>query len=70
MTDDGEPAGDCSGSALGGAVEVSVDRYGQVVSVRLDPAVLRRLSPDQLGRGVVAAHAEARAATRMAGDES
>jgi hypothetical protein len=50
------------GSALGGAVEVEVDERGRVVSVRLDPRTTRRLRPDQLGPGVVAAHAQARAA--------
>lgn len=50
-------------SALGGAVQVAVDEHGRVAFVRFDPRVATRLRPDQLGRGVVAAHAEARAAS-------
>lgn len=51
------------GAALGDAVEVAVDARGRVAAVELDPDVLRRLWPGQLGSAVVAAHAEARAAT-------
>lgn len=51
------------GSALGDAVEVAVDERGRVAAVELDPDVLRRLWPEQLGSAVVAAHAEARAAS-------
>lgn len=56
------------GSALGGAVEVAVDDDGRVSTVELDPVVLRRLWPDQLGPAVVAAHAEATAAAARGGD--
>jgi len=49
------------GTAMSGAVQVSVDEHGKVLSVRLYPQVVRRLGPEQLGRGVVAAHAAARA---------
>jgi DNA-binding protein YbaB len=50
------------GTALNGAVEVSVDEGGQVRSVRLHPHIVRRVGPEQVERGVVAAHAAARAA--------
>jgi hypothetical protein len=39
-----------------------VDERGRVLSVLLHPRVAGRLGPEQLGRGVVAAHADARAA--------
>jgi DNA-binding protein YbaB len=55
-TDD---AGRHWGSALDGAVEVAVDDRGRVSTVELQPDVLRRLWPEQLGSAVVAAHAEA-----------
>jgi len=50
------------GTALNGAVQVSVDAHGRVRSVRLDPRAVQRLGPERLGQGVVAAHAGARAA--------
>lgn len=50
------------GTALDGAVRVSVDERGRVLSVRLHPRIARQVGPERLGRGVVAAHAEARAA--------
>jgi DNA-binding protein YbaB len=53
---------DFLGTALNGAVRVSVDARGRVVSVRIDPRAARGLWPEQLGRGVVLAHAAARAA--------
>lgn len=53
---------DFRGAALNGAVEVSVDERGQVRSVRLQPHIVRRVGPEQLERGIVAAHAAARAA--------
>lgn len=56
-----------SGTALGRAVEVSVDERGHVVSVRIEEKLIGRLWPEQLGRGVVFAHAEARAAARTDG---
>jgi DNA-binding protein YbaB len=49
------------GTAMNGAVQVRVDERGRVLSVRLHPTVVQRLGPEQLGRGVVAAHADARA---------
>jgi hypothetical protein len=55
------------GMALNGAVQVAVDERGLVVSVRLDQRVARRLWPEQLGQGVVLAHAAARAAAATAG---
>jgi DNA-binding protein YbaB len=55
------------GAALNGAVQVSVDEGGRVRSVRLNPQVTRRLWPEQLGEGVVTAHAEARAAALNGG---
>lgn len=58
---------DFRGTALSGAVEVSVDARGRVRSVRLNPKIITRLGPDQLGRGVVAAHADARAAALAGG---
>ena len=58
-----------AGTALGGAVEVAVDGRGAVVAVRLAPALLGRLWPEQLGQGVVSAHAEARAEARAAATE-
>lgn len=61
--EDGAPS--FMGTALGGAVQVVVDARGRVVSVRLHPQIARRVGPEQLGRGVVAAHADARAS--MAG---
>lgn len=61
MPGGGEPE-DFLGTALNGAVEVSVDARGRVRSVRLHPRVITRLGPERLGRGVVAAHADARAA--------
>jgi DNA-binding protein YbaB len=48
------------GTAMNGAVEVRLDEHGRIRSVRLDPRVTRRLGPEQLGRGVVSAHADAR----------
>jgi DNA-binding protein YbaB len=48
-----------SGFALGGAVEVVLDACGRVLAVRVSATVLPRLWPEQLGRGVVLAHAEA-----------
>lgn len=50
------------GTALNDAVRVSVDERGRVRSVRLHPQITRRLWPEHLCEGVVAAHAEARAA--------
>lgn len=61
MFGEGEPAR-FRGTALNGAVEVHVDGRGRVLSVRLHPRVVQRVGPEQLGRGVVAAHADARAA--------
>jgi DNA-binding protein YbaB len=58
----GEGGMEFRGTAQGGAVEVTVDERGRVRSVRLHPQVTRRLWAEQLGQGVVAAHAEARAA--------
>jgi DNA-binding protein YbaB len=58
---------DFRGTALSGAVEVAVDARGRVRSVRLNPKIITRLGPEQLGRGVVAAHADARAAASAAG---
>jgi DNA-binding protein YbaB len=55
------------GTALNGAVEVSVDEHGRVRSVRLHPTIVRRVGPEQLERGVVAAHAAARAAASDGG---
>lgn len=55
-------SGEFRGTAMSGAVQVSVDEHGRVLSVRLHPQAVRRLGPEQLGRGVVAAHAAARAA--------
>jgi DNA-binding protein YbaB len=66
MVDDGEP-GEFLGTALNGAVGVRVDEHGRVTSVRLHPQVLRRLGPEQLGQGVVRAHADARAAASVGG---
>lgn len=51
-----------TGTALGGAVEVVLDERGSVISVRLAAKVLGRLWPDQVARGVVDAHAQARPA--------
>jgi DNA-binding protein YbaB len=48
------------GTAMNGAIEVRLDQRGRIDSVRLHEQVIRRLGPDQLGRGVVAAHADAR----------
>jgi hypothetical protein len=63
MTAQGEPTL-FAGTALDGAVQVWLDEHGLVRSVRLDSQVIRRLWPEQLGQGLVAAHAEARAAAR------
>jgi DNA-binding protein YbaB len=51
------------GDALGGAVRVTVDGDRRVHSVRFDERMIGRLRSDQLGDGVVAAFAEATAAT-------
>jgi len=51
------------GDALGGAVRVTVDGDGRVHAVRFDERMVGRLRSDQLGDGVVAAFAEATAAT-------
>jgi DNA-binding protein YbaB len=67
MSGEREPVMDFRGTALNGAVEVSVDARGRVRSVRLNPRVITRLGPEQLGRGVVAAHAEARAVASAGG---
>jgi DNA-binding protein YbaB len=56
-------SGEFRGTALGGAVRVDVDGHGRVRSVWVHPQAFRRLGPDRLGRGVVAAHAAARATT-------
>jgi DNA-binding protein YbaB len=61
MPDEDEP-GKFRGTAMNGAVQVRVDERGRVLSVLLHPRVAGRLGPEQLGRGVVAAHADARAA--------
>lgn len=55
------------GTALNGAVQIRVDERGRVVSVRLHPQVARRVGPGRLGQGVVAAHADARAAAMAGG---
>jgi len=62
-----DDAGPHWGSALDGAVEVAVDDHGRVSTVELDPDVLRRLWPEQLGSAVVAAHAEAVAGAKGGG---
>jgi DNA-binding protein YbaB len=67
MSGEPQPVTDFRGTALSGAVEVFVDARGRVRSVRLNPRVITRLGPDQLGRGVVAAHADARNAAFAAG---
>ena len=61
MARDDEPV-EFVGTALNGAVTVRIDGRGRVRSVRLHPKGVQRVGPDQLGRGVVAAHADARAA--------
>lgn len=61
MSDEDE-SGEFRGTAMNGAVQVRVDGRGRVRSVRLHPRVVGRLGPEQLGRGVVAAHADARGA--------
>jgi hypothetical protein len=61
MSGDGESV-EFRGTALNNAIQVCVDERGRVLSVWLHPQVTRRLWPEQLGRGVVAAHAEARSA--------
>lgn len=66
MADEHESA-EFLGTALNGAVRIRVDERGRVVSVRLHPQIARRVGPDQLGRGVVAAHADARAAAMAGG---
>lgn len=56
-----------TGTALAGAVEVVLDEHGSVLSVRLNEKLVGRLWPEQLGAGVVSAHAEARAAVSRDG---
>lgn len=48
------------GTAMNGAVEVHLDEHGRIRAVRLHPRAARGLGPDQIARGVVAAHADAR----------
>lgn len=67
MSGEREPADRFWGTAVNGAVRVAVDDRGRVLAVRLDQHVVRRLWPEQLGRGVVLAHADARAAAAMPG---
>lgn len=55
------------GYALGGAVRVTVDGDRRVHSVQFDERMVGRLRSDQLGDGVVAAFAEATAATTTRG---
>lgn len=54
-------------TALNGAVQVRVDGRGRVLSVWLHPKGVQRLGPEQLCRGVLAAHADARAAAAAGG---
>jgi DNA-binding protein YbaB len=52
-------AAEFCGTALGGAVEVVLDERGRVIEVGLSAKLLGRLWPEQLGQGVVQAHAQA-----------
>jgi DNA-binding protein YbaB len=63
MSGEREPVAEWRGAALNGAVHVSVDGRGGVRSVWLHPQIARRVGLEELGRAVVAAHAQARAAT-------
>lgn len=63
MPGEREPVGEFRGTALNGAVHVSVDGRGGVRSVELHPQIVRRVGLEQLERAVVAAHAQARAAS-------
>ena len=65
MSREPEPGG-FQGTAMNGAVGVLVDGRGLVLAVRLHPQVVNRLGPQRLARGVVAAHAQARAAAAAA----
>ena len=63
MTDEREEVEEWRGTALNGAVHVSVDEHGRVRSVDLHPQIVRRVGLEQVERAVVAAHAQARVAT-------
>jgi DNA-binding protein YbaB len=67
MTGEREPVAEWRGTALNGAVHVSVDGHGRVRSVDLHPQIVRRVGLEQLERAVVAAHAQARAASATQG---
>jgi DNA-binding protein YbaB len=61
MSSERELVDEFRGTALNGAVHVSVDGYGRVRSVDLHPQIVRRVGLEQIERAVVAAHAQARA---------